>query len=226
MSEWPKWIPIPPPWFDEAEYLEANKGVASSPFFKSRPFEHFISSGYPQKFTWKSDPRPPVFRQSSPPPDDGTGSLQVGDRHKVWVTKFSGKEDHTTPTEENPEFIRHNIKRAYHSKFSYWYSSRRHGKGYVDYKPDFGKLGVGKYRIETPVRMTRNRAKYDAIYTIFDGRGNVIHKQSFNQRADPTRYADVELGTHHMDAGSFVRISDTRGSSSIAMAHMYFLRVS
>ena len=31
---WPKWIKIPPAWFNEKEYLKANPGVAASPHLK------------------------------------------------------------------------------------------------------------------------------------------------------------------------------------------------
>ena len=225
MSEWPKWIPIPPPWFNEKEYLAANKGVANSAFFKSRPFEHFISSGYPQKFTWKSDLRPPVLRQSAPPPSDGTGSLKVGDRHKVWVTKFSGKEDNTTPTEENPEFIRHNIKRAYHSKFSYWYSSRRHGKGYVDILVDWSVLGEGAYRVETPARMTRNRAKYDAEYEVWDASGQIDTVHRFAQYSEESKWVTVKFDLPVMKKGMWLRMADNKGSSSVCFGEVKLTRL-
>jgi len=227
-----------PDWFNEKAYLKAHPDVAKSRILKHDPFRHFVQSGYKEKRTWLGDPRPPHkpcklthYKPEDPykPPSEptGPGSLKIGDYHKVSVDGFSGEEDHTEadPSEDNPEYDRHNIKRAVKKRFAYWYSSRRYGKGYVDYKPDFAKLGTGEYEIKTPIRLTRNRpSEYDAVYEIFNGDSDLIYDKRVNQHSEKSKYGEVDLGTHHMDVGSYVRISDTVGRKSIMMGPMYFVR--
>ena len=224
---WPEWIKIPPDWFDEEGYLKANPGVASSPFFKSRPFEHFISSGYPQGFTWDGDPRKITVKPPVVPPVGG-GSLKIGETYRVRVDGFRGKEDYTEPIPEknNPEFGRHNVKRAYKSGKSYWYTSRRHGKGYVDILVDWSVLGEGKYRVETPVRMTRNRAKYEAEYEVWDASGQIDTVHRFAQYSEESKWITVEFDLSVMKEGMWLRMADNKGSSSVCFGEVKLTRLS
>ena len=226
---WPEWIPIPPAWFDGAAYLKANKGVANSPFFKTRPFEHFISSGYEQGFTWPGDPRrlkSPVGPPGEPPA--GGGSLKIGETYRVKVDGFRGKEDQTeaVPSEDNPEWERHNVKRAYKSGKSYWYTSRRHGKGYVDILVDWSVLGEGAYRVETPVRMTRNRAKYEAEYEVWNSGGQIDTVHRFTQYSEKAEWVTVEFDLPVMKKGMWLRMADNKGSSSVCFAEVRLTRLS
>ncbi len=145
------------------------------------------------------------------------------------IDGFRGKEADTEAISDknNPEWIRHNVKRAYKTgSLAYWYRSRRHGKGYVDVKPDFKKLGEGKYKIYTPIRMTRNRAKYEVVYEIIRANGKAEFIREARQYSKESRYETIDLGVHHMKAGDYIRMSDRHGSSSIAFAHVYFERKS
>ncbi len=159
---WSKWIKIPPPWFNEKAYLKANPGVADSPHFKDRPFEHFVSSGYKQGFTWKGDPRPSahkVERQKFPKP----GPTPPGpgpDKLTIWPAEFTGNEKDTKVTKDFD-----NYKRFGAVAFGYYPgSSRRYmyntkyvdgGRGHVWYIPGI----TGSYRIEWFFRKTGNRSR-------------------------------------------------------------------
>ena len=158
------------------------------------------------------------------------GSLKIGQTHKVKVDGFTGKEDHTksVPSKDNPEFVRKLVERAYTSSGkSYWYSSRHVGgrnHKWVDYKPDFKKLGGGKYKISIVYRATRNRASYPAVYQIIRN-GKVEYVLKKVQRSESSYFAETILNNHYMSEGDFVRVLDNVGTSSICMGEAKFKKL-
>ncbi len=216
-----------PSWFNSKEYLKKNPDVANDVYWGSRPFDHFMSSGYPEHRTWNGDPRPPFTSGSTPPEEPLKGTLKVGETHKVTVDGFTGEENDTEPiaSQDNPEWERYNIKKGAKREYAYWYSSKTYGKGYIDVKPDFGKLGTGKFHITTVYRKTRNRAKYPAIYEIIRN-GKVVFTKKVYQYQERSEFATVDLGEHSMNKGDYLKMSDKNGSSSICFAHVNFKLVS
>lgn len=175
-----------------------------------------------------ADLKTQICNPPPPPPVVPGGTLKVGDTYRVPVDGFRGKEDQTEPIPEkdNPEWERHNVKRAYKSGRSYWYTSRRHGKGYVDVMPDFGKLGEGEYEITTYVRMTRNRAEYEAEYEIHRADGSYETIFRFKQYSADARWVTLDLPIVTLSAGDFLRMADNKGSSSVCFSEVKFKRIS
>ena len=149
-----------PSWFNPEEYLIANPDVAADAYYGKYPFDHFKSSGYPDRRTWKGDPRPPATSEPEPSePEPGSNSPE---KHTVWVDKFSGKETTTkfSSSGDNPQF-----KRFGAVAYGYWPGSPDRyvyntkyvdgGVGHVEYHPEL----TGRYEIRWYYRKTENRSK-------------------------------------------------------------------
>jgi len=178
---WPTWIKIPPPWFDEAAYLKANPGVAASPHFKKHPFEHWISSGYEQGFTWPKDPgklkaKPgPTYPPDQPDSDRPSRS----DKHRIWVDGFTGDEKTTEfiESKDNPQFKRFGAVAFGYlpgSSKRYVYNTKYidHGRGHVEYHPGL----TGKYSIRWYYRATGNRSLRPPDIRLIDWNGGVVEE--------------------------------------------------
>ena len=157
--------------------------------------------------------------------------MNVGQTYTVKVDGFTGKESNTKPipSENNPEWRRHNIKRAYpgsgtSSPWDYWYTSRVYGKGHIDVVPDFENLGAGKYSITTYCRRTRNRAKYPCYYEIIIG-GKVVKTMKVIQYSPTTVNSKIDLGIFNMKKGDWVKMSDRNGTSSVSFTHVDFKKI-
>ncbi len=228
---WSKWIKIPPDWFDEKEYGKANPGVAASPHFKTRMFEHFVSSGYEQGFTWKGDPRPSAHRMKRPtpvkpgplPPDSGPDKLTI------YPAEFTGNEGTTKVTKDFDNYKRFGaVVRGYYpgSSKRYMYNTKYvdGGRGHVWYIPDIpNELAAGPCRIEWFFRKTGNRSrKRPDIRLIRDG--DIIDALS-----GPMQYSD---GSGHdsfvfffdLQAGDHIEIMPA-DNGSIAFGRMIFTRM-
>ncbi|MFH1811914.1 MAG: hypothetical protein ABIJ09_24460 [Pseudomonadota bacterium] len=163
------------------------------------------------------------------------GSLAVGRTFTLTVDAHSGDEATTQPKSDandgrngdNPQFRRHNVARAHNE---YWYTSSHQEAGepspsaeqWVDYVPDFGALGVGRYQITVRFRDSGNRASYAARYHVLDtrdGDATVAQRQDIGEG-----YHDIDIGTYFMCGGSFVRVQDP-GAASIGFHEMKFTRV-
>ena len=160
-----------------------------------------------------------------------TAQLLPGESHVVEVDAHTGDEATTEPKTDandgrngdNPEFQRTNVARAH---LDYWYSSSFREAGepdpagpqYVDYRPPFGTLGTGRYRITTRYRQTDSRASYPALYHVHHATGTTTVEQDQRVGSD---FVDLDLGEYDLAADGWVRVEDP-GRGSITFFEMTF----
>ncbi len=228
---WPKWIKIPPPWFDGPAYLKANPGVAASPVFRDNPWAHFVSSGYPTGKTWKGDPRPKMKPPGPLPPGEGFDSPfppsggPGPDKLTIWPAEFTGKEKTTKVTKDFA-----NYKRFGAVAFGYYPgSSKRYmyntkyvdgGRGHVWYIPGI----TGSYRIEWHYRATGNRSKRRPDIRLLRKDGHMR-----GALFGPVQYSggsshDSFVFFFDLQAGDYIEIMPA-DHKSIAFGRMEFTRI-
>ncbi|HEA68481.1 hypothetical protein LCGC14_1265430 [marine sediment metagenome] len=215
-----------PGWFNSEEYLKANPDVAGDAYYGSHPYEHFLSSGYPEGRTWAGDPKPPTASQ--PPtteptePIPGTGSPET---HTVWVDKFSGYEHSTqfSTSGDNPQFQRFGAV-----EYGYWPGSDRRyvyntrhidsGVGHVEYHPEL----TGRYEIRWYFRKTENRAKTAADVRLVTA-GGTQDLKAVSQYSAESDYTSVIIGTVDLTESDYIQVmpGDRR---SISFGKMVFTR--
>ena len=110
----------------------------------------------------------------------------------------------------------------------HWYSSRHvHGRDrkWVDYKPDWEKLGEGYWNPIITFLMTKNRAKsYDAhYYLVVDGVETLLAKA--NHYSAEKKGSSVDLGPIYFHPGDFIRVADNYGTSSVSFSTGHFKRI-
>lgn len=128
---------------------------------------------------------------------------------------------------DNPRFRRHNVARAFHQ---YWYTSGHRksgepdpkGEQWVDYKPVFSMLGVGRYRIIATYRATKHRPNYPAYYWAKNTKtGDFLRLRQQNQSKG---YRNFDMGVFYMCKDSFLRVEDkSSGSISFKQAKFIYL---
>ncbi len=227
---WSKWIKIPPDWFDEKAYLEANPGVAASPHFKDRPFEHFVSSGYSTGKTWKGDPRAKKIKPGPRPPEPPGPHPGPGpEKLTIWPAEFTGNEGATKVTKDFDNYKRFGaVVRGYYpgSSKRYMYNTKYvdSGRGHVWYIPDIpNELAAGPCRIEWFFRKTGNRSRKRP--DIRHVRGGVV----LDALSGPVQYSD---GSSHdsfvfffvLQAGDHIEIMPADNGST-AFGRMIFTRM-
>jgi hypothetical protein len=166
-----------------------------------------------------------------------TGILKKYQAFSINPDDHTGKEGSTRPKYDkhdgkkgdNRLYMRHNVARAFKSgPLAYWYTSSHRksgepnpkGEQWVDYKPNFSKLGVGRYRILATYRSTRNRASYPALYIAKNTKtGDFTKSQKQNQSR---AYRVVDMGVRYMCKDSYLRVEDP-GSRSIAFGKAKFI---
>ena len=218
-----------PSWFNSEEYLKANPDVAADGYYGSHPFEHFLSSGYPEQRTWQGDPKPPVAPQPpkpDPPKPDPPKPGPIGPKtHTVWVDKFSGYEKTTkfSSSGDNPEF-----KRFGAVAFGYWPGSDKRyvyntkyvnaGKGHVEYHPGL----TGRYQIKWYFRKTKNRAKKACNVRLVTSK-STRNLKAVSQYAAKSNYASVIIATVNLAAGDYI-VCVPGNTKSISFGKMVFTR--
>lgn len=160
------------------------------------------------------------------------GALKKDQTFMINVDAFTGDEDKTEPKidkndgkdGDNPQFRRHNVARGFKPGTinAYWYTSSRrkknepdpNGPQWVDYTPDFSKLGVGRYRIAIEYRSTHHRPDYPVHYYAKDTKtGDFLKLWKQNQHTKSYRW--VQMGIHFMCKDSYVRVED-KGPGAIS----------
>ena len=220
-------------WVNGADYLNAKtqKDVRNHSYWKDHPVEHCIRSLEQAWRTWPGDPKakkgkavPKPNPKPKPTPKPNPKPMS----HKVRIDGFTGGEGSTAPIpkDDNPEYDRHNVVRAWGK--IHWYSSRHvYGKKrkWVDYKPDWKKLGEGYWNPVISFLMTKNRAKhYDAYYYhVVDGKEIFLTK--VNHYFDGKKNGSINLGKLYFKQGDFIRVSDNYGTSSVSFGSGQFKRV-
>ncbi|HEA65914.1 MAG TPA: hypothetical protein ENI07_03695 [Desulfobacterales bacterium] len=220
-----------PSWFNSAEYLKSNPDVAADAYYGSHPYEHFLSTGYPEGRTWKGDPKPPAVVAPQPsdpdpePSDPDVPGTNSPETHTVWVDKFSGYE-HSTQFSTSGD--NHQFQRFGAVEYGYWPGSDRRyvyntkyvadGVGHVEYHPEL----TGRYEIKWFYRKTENRSKKAADVRLVTAEGTQDLK-AVSQYAAESDYTSIIIGTVDLTESDY--ISCVPGDrKSISFGKMVFTR--
>jgi len=222
---------IIPGWFNSAEYLKSNPDVAADAYYGSHPYEHFLSTGYPEGRTWAGDAKGPSIaapQPTDPDPEDTDPTDPVTNNPKtytVWVDKFSGREGTTSfsSSGDNPQFQRYGaVVRGDRGGTAdrYVYTTRHHkdGVGHVEYHPEL----TGRYKIRWYYRKTENRSKTPADVRLITADGQTDLK-TVSQHSSSSDFTSTIIGTVDLAAGDYISVVPG-DRKSISFGRMVFTR--
>lgn len=163
-------------------------------------------------------------------------ALAVGDIFRVTTDGFTGDEATAQPKTDannglngdNPYYQRTNVARAHCGGVGcHWYTSNHqevgepdpNGPQWVDYKPPFDILGIGRYRVRAYYKGKDNRATYEAQY-ILTHTGGTYTVGRVQQTATDT-LGEVDMGTWDLGPTGYLRVNDP-GPNSISFMYCDF----
>ena len=213
-----------PGWFNSSEYLKSNPDVAADAYYGSHPYEHFLSTGYPEGRTWSGDPKGPAVvvpqpTEPDPEPSDPTEpdpeptdptvpGTNSPDKHTVWVDKFSGREGTTSfsSSGDNPQFQRYGAvvrgdRPGSAERYVYTTRHKNDGVGHVEYHPEL----TGRYEIRWYYRKTENRSKKAADVRLVTTAGQTDLK-AVSQYAATSDFTSATIGTVDLTESDYITV--------------------